>query len=64
MTSPANRLVALAAEIANIDPERRLPANSNGRYSLISAAQDLAPTESSVPTAVIRRVSQRTFRNV
>ena len=49
MTSPANRFVALPAEIADIDPERRLPANSNGHYNLIAAAQDLAPTESLCP---------------
>ena len=37
MTSLTKRFVALAAEIAGIEPERQLPANSNGRYRLVAA---------------------------
>jgi hypothetical protein len=39
MTSLTKRFVALAAEIVNIEPERRLPGNSNGRYGLQGAVR-------------------------
>jgi hypothetical protein len=34
MTSLANRIAALAAGIADIEPEGRLAENSNGHYRL------------------------------
>jgi hypothetical protein len=37
MTSLANRFVAIAAGIADIEPEGRLAAKSNGHYRLSTA---------------------------